>query len=75
MDEQQGADLPRRPLAIMGCDRGGVVSPGDPCAGWLRSSTRSQAPRPPHRGCLSTARRGPVSRGSVPGSALAVNHG
>jgi len=30
MDEQQGADLPRRPLAIMGCDRGGVVSPDAP---------------------------------------------
>ncbi len=30
MDEQQGADLPRRPLEIMGDDSGGVVSPGDP---------------------------------------------
>ncbi len=30
MDEQQGADLPRRPVEIMGGDRGGVVSPGDP---------------------------------------------
>ncbi len=33
---------------------------------WLvRSSARSEAPRPPHRGSLSTTRRGPVSRGGV----------
>ncbi len=37
---------------------------------WLvRSSARSETPRPPHRGRLSTARRGPVSQGSVHGSA------
>ncbi len=36
---------------------------------WLvRSSARSETPRPPHRGRLITARRGPVSRGSVHGS-------
>ncbi len=39
------------------------------CAGLVRSSARSEAPRPPHRGRLITARRGPVSRGSVHGSA------
>ncbi len=37
---------------------------------WLgRSSARSETPRPPHRGRPITARGGPVSRGSVHGSA------
>jgi len=36
---------------------------------WLvTSSARSEAPRPPHRGRLITARRDPVSRGFVHGS-------
>jgi len=47
MDEQQGADLPRRPLAIMGGDRGGVVSPGDPCAGWLGHPLAHRRHAPP----------------------------
>jgi len=34
----------------------------------LASSARSEAPRPPQRDGLITARRGPVSRGFVPGS-------
>jgi len=48
--------------------QGTVVAAGHLC--WLgRSSARSEAPRPPHRGRLITARRGPVSWGSVHGSA------
>ncbi len=34
---------------------------------WLvRSSARSETPRPPHRGSLSTARRDPVSKALAP---------
>ncbi len=32
----------------------------------VRSSARSEAPRPPHRGRLITARRGPVSKALAP---------
>ncbi len=36
---------------------------------WLvRSSARSEAPRPSHRGSLITARRGPIFRGCVHGA-------
>jgi len=47
----------------------GPAEQGEPALCWLvRSSARSETPRPPHRGRLITARRGPVFRGSVHGS-------